>query len=166
MVTVRCSVRPFSTVIANCGLPPDSTLGFHFIKPVRENPLVEVVSTHRTGYVCLEAVTTLLRKIGKTPIIVKDNPGQIVERLTRPFILAALRLLDAGKGYPHDIDDAFKAISGAKAGPFEKADLAGLDSDCSTTNLSSQRWAPRSGLRLPPPSSAWCSMASWAARPP
>jgi len=133
VLAVRCSVHPIRDVMANCGLPPDRTVGFHFVKPVRTNPLVEIVRTHRTGDACLEAVTNLIRKIGKTPITVKDNPGQIVERLSRPFILSALRLLDSGKGHPHEIDAAFREVSGAAAGPFETADFAGLDSDCRAT---------------------------------
>jgi len=133
VVAVRCAVNPIAGVIANCGLPADRTVGFHFIKPVRANALVEVVRTHNTGDAYLEAVTNLARKMGKTPVIVKDNPGQIVERLTRPFILSALRLLDAGKGYPNEIDAAFREISGAAAGPFETADFAGLDYDRGAT---------------------------------
>jgi len=153
VVAVRCSVQPVGPVIAACELPEDRTLGFHFIKPVRTNPLVEVVRTRTTGDAYLEAVVDLLRKIGKTPIIVKDNPGQIVERITRPYILAALRLLDSGKGHPHEIDEAFKAVSGALTGPFEMADFAGLDSDCSATDIiftalgSPERLAPSPTLR-------------------
>ncbi|OGS14142.1 MAG: hypothetical protein A2234_10645 [Elusimicrobia bacterium RIFOXYA2_FULL_58_8] len=135
VVAVRCAVRPIGPVLANSDLPGDRTLGFHFIKPVRTNALVEVVRTHHTGDAYLEAVTNLLRKIGKIPVVVKDNPGQIVERLARPFILSALRLLDAGKGYPHEIDDAFKEVSGALSGPFETADFSGLDSDCNATEV-------------------------------
>ncbi|MCX5793522.1 MAG: 3-hydroxyacyl-CoA dehydrogenase family protein [Elusimicrobia bacterium] len=129
-LAVRCSVHPIRDVIANCGLPPERTVGFHFVKPVLSNPLVEIARTHKTGDAYLEAATALVRKIGKTPVIVKDNPGQIVERLTRPYILSALRLLDSGKGHPHEIDEAFREVSGAAAGPFETADFAGLDSDC------------------------------------
>ena len=133
VVAVRCAVHPIGPVIDNSDLPGVRTVGFHFIKPVRSNALVEVVRTHRTGDAYLEAVIELLRKIGKTPVIVKDNPGQIVERLARPFMLAALRLLEAGKGYPHEIDEAFREISGAATGPFETADFAGVDSDCNAT---------------------------------
>lgn len=129
VVAARCAVQPLSEIIKYTELPRERTLGFHFIKPVRSNPLVEVVRTQDTGDACIEAAANVLRKIGKTPIIVKDNPGQIVERLTRPLVLAAFRLLEAGKGRPHEIDEAFKAVSGASAGPFEAVDSAGLDYD-------------------------------------
>ncbi len=133
VVAARCSVRPLADVIGFGELPKERTLGFHFIKPVRSNQLVEVVRTDHTKDEYLEAAAGVLRKIGKTPVITKDNPGQVVERLTRPFILSALRLMDAGKGCPHEIDGAFREVSGAAAGPFEMADFAGLDSDYSAS---------------------------------
>lgn len=129
VVAARCSAQPFSGLLKDEDLPMDRLLGFHFIKPVRTNQLVEVVRTDRTRDDYLEAAAALLRKIGKTPVIMKDNPGQIVDRLTRPFMLAALRLMEAGKGYPNEIDAAFKEVSGAPQGPFEMLDFAGLDSD-------------------------------------
>lgn len=130
IVAARCGVRPVKELLAACELPAERVLGFHFIKPVRSNQLVEVVRTEKTGDAQMEAAAALLRRIGKTPIMVKDNPGQIVERLARPFILSAMRLLEAGKGCPHEIDEAFKEVAQAPAGPFEIADFVGLDSDC------------------------------------
>jgi 3-hydroxybutyryl-CoA dehydrogenase len=129
VVAARCAVQPLKDIVGYTDLPKERTLGFHFIKPVRSNQLVEVVRTDTVKDEYIEAAANLLRKIGKAPIIVKDNPGQIVERLTRPFILGALRLLDAGKGAPHEIDAAFKEMAQAPVGPFEAADFAGLDSD-------------------------------------
>lgn len=133
VVAARCAVKPLSEVIDFTDLPKERTLGLHFIKPVRSNPLVELVRTEHTKDEYMEAAAALLRKIGKTPVMLKDNPGQIVERLARPFILSALRLLESGKGYPHEIDAAFKEVSGAAAGPFEMADFAGLDFDYSAS---------------------------------
>jgi len=133
LVAARCGVQTLKEILEYAGLPAERTLGFHFIKPVRSNLLVEVVRMDHTRDEYLEAAVNLLRKAGKTPVIIKDNPGQIVERLTRPFMLAALRLLESGKGYPHEIDTAFKEVSGAGRGPFETADFAGLDSDYQAT---------------------------------
>ncbi|MBI5743951.1 MAG: 3-hydroxyacyl-CoA dehydrogenase family protein [Elusimicrobia bacterium] len=129
VVAARCAVQPLKDLVGYTDLPKERTLGFHFIKPVRLNALVEVVRTDLVKDEFIEAAAGLLRKIGKTPVIVKDNPGQIVQRLARPFSLGALRLLDAGKGRPHEIDAAFKEVSQAAMGPFEAMDFAGLDSD-------------------------------------
>ncbi|HBA59291.1 MAG TPA: hypothetical protein DCZ92_00420 [Elusimicrobia bacterium] len=133
VIAARCDVRPMKEILEAADLPRERTMGFNFTRPVRSNQLVEVVRTDKTGDEYLEAAVALLRKIGKIPVLTKDNPGQIVERLTRPFTLAAMRLLESGKGHPQEIDEAFKEISGAKAGPFETADFAGLDSDCAAT---------------------------------
>jgi len=129
IVAAHCAVQPLKDIVGYTDLPKERTLGLHFIKPARSSQLVEIVRTDMVGDECIEAAANLLRKIGKTPIIVKDNPGQIVERLTRPFTLAAFRLLDAGKGCPNEIDAAFKELAGAPMGPFEAADFSGLDYD-------------------------------------
>ncbi len=133
LVAARCAVRPLASAIENTELPQGRVLGLHFVKPVRTCQLAELVRTDKTGDGHMEAAAAMLRRIGKTPVMVKDNPGQIVERLARPFTLAALRLLESGKGYPHEIDAAFREVSGAAAGPFEAMDFAGLDSDHSAS---------------------------------
>lgn len=129
LIAARCGVNPVRELLDSAELPKERLLGFHLLKPVRSNGLVEVVRTDHTRDEYVEAAVALLRRIGKTPVMVKDNPGQVVERLLRPFMLAALRLLESGKGYPHEIDAAFREVAGAAAGPFEMADFAGLDAD-------------------------------------
>lgn len=133
VVAARCAGQPLAELIEYSELPKERTLGFRFVKPVRTNPLVEVVRTDHAADQYLEAAAGLLRRIGKTPVVIKDSPGQIVERLSRAFILSALRLMEAGKGYPHEIDAAFREVSGAAMGPFELADAAGLDRDSAAT---------------------------------
>ncbi len=129
LVAARCSVRPLGGLLERVELPVERTLGLNFSKPARTSKLVELVRTPRVTDEYVEAAAAMLRRIGRTPVVVKDNPGQIVQRLTRPFILAAMRLLEAGKGYPHEIDAAFRELAQAPAGPFEAADAAGLDQD-------------------------------------
>lgn len=129
VVAAYCAVVPLKTLIENTELPKDRTIGLHFARPSRSNPLVEVVRVDQTGDAVIEAVLAMLRKAGKTPILAKDNPGQIVERLTRPFLLSALKMLGDGKGFPHEIDAAFREVAQAERGPFELADSIGLDAD-------------------------------------
>ncbi len=129
VLAAGCSVHPLKEAMEYSDFPKERTLGFHFMTPVRTNPLVELVRTDQTGDEYITAAADLLRKIGKTPVIVKDNPGQIVERLARPFVLAAFKLLESGRGSPHDIDGAFREVAQAPAGPFEMVDSAGLDAD-------------------------------------
>lgn len=129
VIAASCSVQTLKTLLDSTELPVERTMGFHFVQPVRANALVELVRLDGTKDEYLDAATALLRKIGKTPVLVKDNPGQIVERLLRPLILSAFKLLEAGKGSPHEIDAALREVGNIPAGPFEAADFMGLDKD-------------------------------------
>lgn len=110
-------------------LKPQNTVAINWLKPVRSNNVVEVIKTEKTSDITIEAVNRMLVRLGKSSVIVPDNPGQIAERIARVYILAAFRTLYAGKGFPCDIDCAFKEISAAKYGPFEYLDYIGLDHD-------------------------------------
>lgn len=129
LMAVNTSVVTLKEILRNTGLPDAKTVGFLFGSLARENLLVEIVRGPDTSDDAVESCAALMRRLGRTPVLVKDNPGQILERLFRPFVLAALRALETGKGYPHDIDAAFREISGAPLGPFETLDRRGLDSD-------------------------------------
>lgn len=133
MVAASCAVQSLKDLLDKFDFPKERTMGFHFVQPVRTNLLVELVRLDVTGDEYLEAAAGMLRKIGKTPVLVKDNPGQIVGRLLRPFILSAFKLLEAGKGFPSEIDAAFKEMGGMPAGPLETADFIGLDRDYKAT---------------------------------
>jgi len=106
---------------------PERFLGFNFILPIRKAKLVEIIRTEKTGDGALDCGMDFARSIGKTPVMVKDNPGAMVERLLRPFTLGGARLLEAGKGLPHEIDAAVKEIGGMAHGPLETADFMGID---------------------------------------
>ncbi len=133
IVAVYAGIAPIEEILERSDLPADKTVGFHFVKPVKKNQLVELIKTDKTKDDTIEACMELLRKARKTPIMVKDNPGAIVERLLRPFFLSAFRLLESGKGFPHEIDEAFKEIGKASYGPFEMIDYMGLDADYRAT---------------------------------
>jgi 3-hydroxybutyryl-CoA dehydrogenase len=133
VVAAFCAVQPLRMLMECTDLPKDRTVGLHFVRPVRSNPLVELVRLDTTKNECLDAALNLLRKMEKTPVLVRDNPGQIVGRMQRPFILSAFKLLEAGKGSPHEIDSAFKEVGGMSAGPLEAADFIGLDKDYKAT---------------------------------
>jgi len=136
-----CEVVDKSVIVALCAglerlevvardLPePSRLMGFSFAQPVSRNPLAELVRLDLTSDEALSCATEFLRKLGKTPVIVRDMPGLIVERLRCPYHLAALRLLEVGKGLPAQIDRALKQAGGFVTGPFECMDNLGLDVD-------------------------------------
>ncbi len=129
LTALNTSVSTLKEILRNTELPEAGAVGFRFGSPVKESLLVEVARGEKTSDETVESCAALLRRIGRTPVIVRDNPGQILERLFRPFALAALRALEAGKGCPYEIDAAFREVSGAAFGPFEAMDRRGLDSD-------------------------------------
>lgn len=130
IVAAYCNVTGLGEVLSNivC-LPAERTVGLNFIKPVRRNNLVEIVKTEKTQDSVIDSVDKMLGRLGKSAVIVRDNPGQIVERIARAYSLAAFKVLYAGKGFPHEIDSAFKEMSGSSFGPFEYLDYVGLDHD-------------------------------------
>jgi 3-hydroxybutyryl-CoA dehydrogenase len=105
---------------------PERFLGLHLFTPVPVNKLIEVVSTPETSRETIEAVMDLCMKIGKTPVLTKDQPGFVVNRLLIPFLLNAMRLYQEGNA-PEDVDTAIELGLGHKAGPLKVADTMGLD---------------------------------------
>jgi len=113
------------TAIANKVFNPQRVVGMHFFNPAPAMKLVEVVQANQTGDETLQAVLSLARQMGKIPVLCKDSPGFIVNRVARPYYLEALRLLEAGVAV-ETIDQLMEA-SGFKMGPFRLMDLIGND---------------------------------------
>lgn len=105
---------------------PARVIGMHFFNPAYIMKLVEVVQGKDTDPIVCDAVVELARRMGKTPVICKDVPGFIVNRVARPYYLEALRLLESGVADAETIDEIMEA-TGFKMGPFKLMDLIGLD---------------------------------------
>ena len=106
-------------------LHPERFVGFHFFNPVHRMPLVEVVRGARTSDTALVTAVGLARRLGKTPVVVKDSPGFVVNRILMPYLREAMHLLEEGYVVT-DIDAAMKRF-GMPMGPFEVVDEVGLD---------------------------------------
>ena len=130
IIAAYCNIDTIKNLLSNIScLDEERTIALNFVNPVSSNNLVEIVKTDRTPDIILEEVGAMLSRIGKTSVIVKDNPGQIVERIARVYTISAFKVLYSGKGFPSEIDSAFKKISGAEIGPLEYVDYIGLDYD-------------------------------------
>ena len=88
--------------------------------------LVEVVSTGNTAKQTLSAAVSFVKSLQKIPVVCKDSPGFIVNRVARPFYIEALRILEEGKISFETIDRLIEA-RGFKMGPFKLMDLIGND---------------------------------------
>jgi 3-hydroxybutyryl-CoA dehydrogenase len=132
--TLLCSNTSSLSITALAGMTqrPDRVAGLHFFNPAPLMPLVEVVRGDRTSDETNGRLVDLARRWGKTPVVVKDTPGFIVNRVARPFYLEALRLLDHQIADPAAIDRIVRS-AGFKMGPFELLDLIGIDVNFAVT---------------------------------
>lgn len=114
------------TAIADQLNKKDKFVGLHFFNPA---PLMKLVEVVKTGFTTEELVRQLIdftKQLGKTPVLCKDGPGFIVNRVARPFYIEALRLVEEKKANHEDIDKIMEA-QGFKLGPFKLMDLIGND---------------------------------------
>lgn len=102
-------------------------IGLHFFNPVPLMKLVEVVRTIITDDEVYETAIAFAARLGKTPVRTDDTSGFIVNRLLIPFLLDAIRALEAGVASIEDIDNAMKLGCGHPMGPLTLADFVGLD---------------------------------------
>ena len=120
------------TSLASFCAHPDRVVGLHFFNPAPLMPLVEIIPALQTDRDLPKQLTDLMKKWGKSPVIAKDTPGFIVNRVARPFYGEALRILDEGIADVSTIDAAMRQ-SGFRMGPFQLMDLIGHDVNYSVT---------------------------------
>jgi len=114
------------TEIAEKVLHPPRVIGMHFFNPAPVMKLVEVVKTKYTNENTTRTIIELANQMGKTPVVCKDSPGFIVNRVARPFYIEALRIAEEGKTDLGKIDSLMES-AGFKLGPFKLMDLIGND---------------------------------------
>jgi 3-hydroxybutyryl-CoA dehydrogenase len=121
------------TAIAAGLKDPGAVLGLHFFNPATVMQLVEVVRTGFSEPATLDAACAFVRSLGKVPVVVKDTPGFVVNRVARSFPLEALRVTTEGIATPRQVDRIMKLGAGFKMGPFELMDLVGIDINLAVT---------------------------------
>lgn len=112
---------------------PERFIGIHFFNPAPLMPLVEVIPSLLTEKSLAEKIYNLMKDWGKTPVIAKDIPGFIVNRIARPFYGEGLRIVEENIATVEQVDDAMKTLGNFKMGPFELMDLIGVDVNFSVT---------------------------------
>jgi len=115
------------TAIAAACTRPERVIGLHFFNPPPLMALVEVVPAIQTGKVIVSTSIDILKAWGKTPVVAKDTPGFIVNRVARPFYGEALRIFEEGIADMPTIDWAMTQIGGFRMGPFSLMDYIGHD---------------------------------------
>jgi 3-hydroxyacyl-CoA dehydrogenase/enoyl-CoA hydratase/3-hydroxybutyryl-CoA epimerase/3-hydroxyacyl-CoA dehydrogenase/enoyl-CoA hydratase/3-hydroxybutyryl-CoA epimerase/enoyl-CoA isomerase len=113
------------TRMAGSVAKPENFAGLHFFNPVDRMQLVEVIRGAKTGDATVATLVALAKRIGKTPIVVRDCPGFLVNRILFPYLNEAMVLLEEG-ATPRNLDKAATAF-GMPMGPITLNDLVGLD---------------------------------------
>lgn len=115
------------TSIAAACQKPNRVIGLHFFNPAPLMALVEVVPAVQSDLQLIEEAKTLMKQWSKIPVVTKDTPGFIVNRLARPFYGEAIRIFEEGIADMPTIDWAMTEIGGFRMGPFTLMDYIGHD---------------------------------------
>jgi len=115
------------TKLASLVSHPDRVVGMHFFNPVPVMALIEIVRGLQTSDATHDAVDALAKKLGKSPITVRNRPGFVVNRILLPMINEAFFVLAEGGASAVEIDRGMKFGCNHPMGPLALADLIGLD---------------------------------------
>jgi 3-hydroxybutyryl-CoA dehydrogenase len=115
------------TAIAERLQDPSRLVGIHFFNPVLQMPLVELIPGHTTRPEVVERARVFAQSLGKTVVTSKDSPGFVTTRAMAVLVNEAAWMLSEGVATKEDIDTAYKLGFHHPMGPFELADLVGID---------------------------------------
>lgn len=121
------------TAIASAADSPERVAGMHFFNPAPVLPLVEVVQGAQTHPDTVQTLVLLAEIMGKSPVVARDTPGFIVNRVARPFYGEALRLVSEGIASHEQVDRVVQFGGGFRMGPFRLMDLIGIDINFAAT---------------------------------
>lgn len=137
------------TEIAAFATKPERVLGLHFFNPVPLMKLVEVIRALPTNDASFERALAYVAAIDKTPVVAKDAPGFVVNRLLVPYMLDAIRVFESGLASREDIDNGMKLGCGHPMGPLTLIDFVGLDTTYYIANIMFEEF--REARFAPPP---------------
>src|SRR5439155_23307857 len=113
------------SALADCTVAPERVVGLHFFNPVSRMKLVEIVLAKQTSPEAKEEALAFVRQIGKVPVIVRDSPGFLVNRVLFPYLLDAAEMVEAG--IAADKIDNPLVEWGMPMGPLRLMDEIGID---------------------------------------
>lgn len=120
------------TAIGSAARKPNRVLGLHFFNPAHIMKLVEIVRGHETTDDIMYRAEGFIKQLGKTPVLAKDTPGFIVNRVARNYYGEAFRLAGDGVANYAQIDNIMRG-HGFAMGPFQLMDLIGIDVNFAVT---------------------------------
>jgi 3-hydroxyacyl-CoA dehydrogenase/enoyl-CoA hydratase/3-hydroxybutyryl-CoA epimerase/enoyl-CoA isomerase len=129
------------TKLAESAPHPDRFVGMHFFNPVDRMELVEVIRGEKTSDETVATVVALAKRIRKTPIVVRDCAGFLVNRVLMPYMNEALLLLQ--EGVPMEAMDRAATKFGMPMGPIALSDMVGLGTACYAGKLLAAAYSDR-----------------------
>jgi len=133
ILATNTSSLSVTAISAALSLNRERVIGMHFFNPANIMKLVEVVKGEFTSEEVLNTVIEMSRRLGKVPVVCKDTPAFIVNRVARTFYGEALKILSEESLPVESIDRIMKEEGGFAMGPFELMDLIGIDVNLSVT---------------------------------
>lgn len=127
---------------------PERFVGIHFFNPVTRMELVEITPADETDSTAVTVASELCGALGKIQVVVKDNAGFLVNRLLFPYLLDAVRLLEAGTASREEIDAAMMLGCNMPIGPLKLIDLIGVET---TVQISRNLYAAYGDAKFDPP---------------
>lgn len=138
------------TKLARATSRPGRVVGVHFFNPAPVLPLVELIPSVLTDHSTFERAERFVAGVlGKTPVEAADRTGFIVNGLLVPYLLAAIRLVEAGHAEPGTVDRGMELGCSHPMGPLRLADLLGLDIVASVADAMYEEY--KEPLYAPPP---------------
>src|SRR5262249_4816573 len=124
LLATNTSALPISD-IAQAVRRPQRVVGLHFFNPVHRMVLVELIAGRETEPTAIQRARRFVQEHGKLPVVVQDSPGFVANRVLMPYLMEAVRLLDAGASRV-DIDETMVEFAMAM-GPLRVIDEIGVD---------------------------------------
>jgi 3-hydroxybutyryl-CoA dehydrogenase len=129
--TSSISISQLAAVVSN----PERFVGMHFFNPVPVMALLELIRGMQTSDQTLETAKEFAKVVGKTPVVAKNSPGFVVNRILCPMINEAIFALQEGLATAEDIDAGMRLGCNHPIGPLALADMIGLDTMLSVMNV-------------------------------
>lgn len=122
---------------------PERFCGLHFFNPVPSSQLIEIVVGAKTSAELVDHASAWVKRLHKTPIVVRDSPGFASSRLGIALGLEAMRMVEDGVASANDIDAAMVLGYKHHTGPLQSSDIVGLDVRLEIANYLSATLGPR-----------------------
>ena len=126
IIASNTSSIPIASIASACS-HPERVAGLHFFNPVPLMKLVEVIVSAATSQATIETLVAIGKQMTRTPVVVKDSPGFLVNMGGRAFTTEGLAIYQDRVASPEQIDAIMRDCHGFRMGPFELMDLTGID---------------------------------------